>query len=133
MQDLIAAIGILYFERRIISVLVVYALSYKILYIAREIIISESKAFLQVLYNSSSMALALALCAYVLRCIAVHRAWQLVSGDKERYDVMWQSMMQVVEYQDRIAEICNEVMQNNHPQIIFAYWSAPLELLNSSE
>ena len=113
MQDLIAAIGIIYFERQFISVLLVYAFSYYILYIVREVVFSGStlsKAVVMSLYTSSTTALALAICAHTLRWFAVRRAWQLVSGDKERYDVMWQSMMQTAEYREKIAVICNQVM-----------------------
>jgi hypothetical protein len=114
-QDLIAAIGILYFERQFISVLFIYAFSYIILYMARELAFSFQSnwytAIGMAFWNSSSIALALAICACTLRWIAVRSAWKLVIGDKERYDVMWQSMMQVSEYQGKIAEIQNEVVQ----------------------
>jgi hypothetical protein len=112
LQDLIAAIGIIFFERQFILVLLVYACSYYVLYIAREVAFSGSswpQAAVLALYTSATIALALAICAHTLRWFAVHRAWQLVSGDKERYDVMWQSMMHKTEYQDMIAAIRSEV------------------------
>jgi hypothetical protein len=114
-QDLIAAIGIVYFERRFILVLFVYAFSYIILYVARQLVASSSslsRAFVLALANASSIALALGICALALRWIAVHRARQLVSGDKERYDVMWQSMMQVDDYREKIGAIQDEVTQS---------------------
>ncbi len=115
MQDLIAAIGILFFERRFILVLFAYAFSYIALFTARELAFSSgswSKTIVLALSNSSSIALALAVCALALRWFALRRAWQLVSGDKERYDVMWQSMMQVKVYQEKIAVIQDEVLSN---------------------
>ena len=113
MQDLVAAIGIIFFERQFILVLVVYACSYYVLYFTREVVFSGSswpQAAVLTLYTSASMALALAICAHTLRWFAVRRAWQLVTGDKERYDMMWQSMMHKTEYQDVIAAIRYEVM-----------------------
>jgi hypothetical protein len=92
----VAAIGIAFYERQFVTVLLVYTCVYASLVIAREITLLHSswtKAVLQAVSTAASISLALALSALILRWMSVRRAWLLVRTDKERYDVMWQSMM----------------------------------------
>lgn len=95
-QDLIAAIGIVFFEQRFVSVLLVYSFVYVALSIIRELVFSGtdwSKALYLSLSTSAIIAFALALCAHFLRLLARHRAWKAVRKDKEQMDVMWKSMI----------------------------------------
>jgi hypothetical protein len=110
---LISALGIIFFERRLISVLLVYSLVYFSLSMARELVFSGtswSKALYASLTTSASIAFALALCAHFLRLLAIHRAWQSVSKDKEQMDVMWKSMINSAESQAQLAIIRQEVI-----------------------
>lgn len=112
-QDLIAALGILFYEQRFITVLLVYSFLYAALFIIREMVFSGvdwSRALYLLSSTSSIIAFALALCAHFLRLLARHRAWKAVYRDKEQMDVMWESMISSAESQAQIATIREEVM-----------------------
>jgi hypothetical protein len=111
-QDLVAGIGIAYFERSLISVLLLYSLTYALLYTIRERIIFGSnwpETIILILNSAASISFALAVFVLILRWCAVQRAWKLVIRDKERYDVMWQSMMSTPESREWMAAIQSEV------------------------
>ncbi len=117
-QDLVAAIGIACFERRIVTVLLSYAGVYAAVVIARERIFSRSdwtKAVIQALSTAASIALGLALCVIALRWFALYLARKSVSKDKELYDEIWQSMMNDARSLDAIRD---EVQRPNITQLL---------------
>lgn len=111
-QDLIAGFGIAFYERNLVSVLLLYSLVYAILYIIRERVVIGStwQEALSLAFSSSSViALVLAVSAHILRLVAVTRAWKLVIADKERYDIMWKSMLNSAESRETLTAIQQEV------------------------
>ncbi len=94
------------------SVLLLYSLVYASLYSIRESIIigSSWQTTLQLAFSTASViAFSLASIAYILRWFAVYRARKFVIADKERYDVMWQSMISSSESKEQLISIQSEV------------------------
>jgi hypothetical protein len=116
-QDLIAGIGIGFFERSCISVLLLYSLIYPLLFAVRERAILGSswpKTLSLAFSSSSAIAFALAVVAFGMRWFAVHRAWKFVVADKERYDSMWQSIIQAPNSLDWLTALQQEVSPASH-------------------
>ena len=111
-QDLVAGFGIAFFERRIITVLVVYALVYIVLYLVSSCAVNGvllKNSIVTMLYTMPPFALVFAIAGIVFRRVALWRALRMVSADKARYDAMWDSVLSQDQSRTILANLQAEV------------------------
>ncbi len=131
-QDLVAGFGIAFFERSFISVLLLYSLVYVVLFSVRTHVINGTdwpETVISSITSAALIAFALAVLAHILRWFAVFRAWKLVIADKERYDIMWQSMISSTESKEWLIAIQCEVSILHPSTVNLIFISSSLQYL----
>jgi hypothetical protein len=121
-----------FFERSCISVLLLYSVVYVALYVINERAINGSswqKSISVAMSTSSAITFALAFVAYVMRWFAIHRAWNLVIADKERYDSMWQSIIHSPNSAEWLTALQDEVSKSSLPAE-FTTLTFPFKIFN---
>ena len=105
---MVAGLGIAFFEKRIVAVLVAYSVVYVTLFIINAVNIQGlalRKAVTQAFFTASPFALSFAVIVVVLRRVALWRAWRTIQADKARYDAMWEGLVRQPESGAWLAEV----------------------------
>ena len=112
MQDLVASFGIAFFERRIITVVLTYALVSIAMYLVNACYV-EGVAWRRAVVNlpdsMSPFGIIFAIIGMALRRLALYRALRMVSEDKKKYDLIWFDLLRKDQSSRWLTHIQSEV------------------------
>lgn len=94
-QDVVAGLGIAFFERHLVTVMSLYSTTYTAMYLINELLLLGTywgRALTHVFYTVPPFAVVFSLTVVALRRLALRRSWQMVVADRARYDKVWEEM-----------------------------------------